>query len=143
MTRIDFYSNADSRLHTACRIIAKAHQRRTRVLVYAPDEALARSFDTLLWTHQALAFIPHCLASHPLAAETPVLIATAIDTPPHDELLVNLAADCPPAFSRFQRLIEVIGRDPGERDAGRHRWRHYRDRGYAIEHHDLAARPAS
>lgn len=142
MTRIDFYSNADSRLHAACRIVAKAHQRRTRVLVYTPDETVARGFDTLLWTHQALGFTPHCMAGHPLAAETPVLIATAIDAPPHDELLLNLGAECPPAFSRFQRLIEVIGREDGEREDGRARWRYYKDRGYTIEHHDLAARTA-
>lgn len=138
MTRIDFYSNAASRLVVACQLAAKALAQGMRVLVFAPDDAMARSFDRQLWIYQATAFVPHCMAGDPLAAETPILIASSIADIEHDELLVNLAGDCPPAFGRFRRLVEIVGTDEPDRLAGRNRWRFYRDRGYEVNHVDLA-----
>jgi DNA polymerase-3 subunit chi len=35
--------------------------------------------------------------------------------------------------------MEVVGADANERARGRERWRFYRDRGYPLEKHDLAA----
>ena len=143
MTRIDFYSNAGSKLHAACRIVGRAWKGKHKVLVFTPEEAVARSFDRLLWTYQPIGFVPHCMAQDPLAVETPVLITTKVDTLSHDEVLVNLAPEYPAIFSRFARLIEVVGLDEIDRTAARARWRFYKDRGYAIEHHDLAAQVRS
>lgn len=137
MTRIEFYSNAESRLHTACKLVAKAFSEKTQVMIFAPDDAVARAVDRLLWTFQSISFIPHCLALDPLAPETPVLIARNVDDAPHDGLLVNLAMDCPPAFGRFGGLIEVVGRDEEDRVAARARWRYYKERGYEVNHIDL------
>src|SRR5437773_6170095 len=75
MTRIDFYSNAEPKLQVACRLVAKIIQQHSRVFVYAPDEDTARGFDKLLWTYQAIGFVPHCMAHHALSSETPVVIA--------------------------------------------------------------------
>ncbi len=52
---------------------------------------------------------------------------------------VNLASEPPSYFSRFERLIEVVTGDEDDRASGRARWRFYRDRGYPIQTHDLAA----
>jgi DNA polymerase-3 subunit chi len=41
-------------------------------------------------------------------------------------------------FSRFQRLVEIVGRDDEDREAARARFRFYRDRGYEIVNHDLS-----
>ena len=38
-----------------------------------------------------------------------------------------------------ERLIEVIGTTAQDREAGRERWRFYRDRGYPLHTHDLSA----
>jgi DNA polymerase-3 subunit chi len=138
MTRIDFYFNADSKLQVACQLAAKALQQRLRVLVFAPDESVARSIDRMLWTFQALAFVPHCLTSDVLAQDTPILIARDAEAPPHDEVMLNLDAQTPPSFSRFRRLIEVVGMEEDDKQAGRERFRFYRDRGYEIGRHDLA-----
>ena len=56
---------------------------------------------------------------------------------PHDEVLLNLAVESPAMFSRFHRLIEIVGTEEPEKQAGRARYRFYRDRGYEIVHHDL------
>jgi DNA polymerase-3 subunit chi len=55
--------------------------------------------------------------------------------------MINLARQTPTLFSRFERLIEVIASAPEDVAAGRERWAFYRDRGYAMTHHD-ARKPA-
>jgi len=139
MTSIDFYFNADDRLQVACRLAGKALAQKKRLLVYAPDSDLAQRIDRMLWTWPAIGFVPHCAAGDALAAETPVLIAGDGEAPEGVELLLNLGAESPPHFARFERLLEIVPTDEAERIAGRARFKFYRDRGYAIESHDLAA----
>jgi DNA polymerase III subunit chi len=138
MTRIDFYSNAEPKLQVACQLAAKAVQQSLRVLILAPDESTARAIDKLLWTFPATGFLPHCMVHDPLAPETPVLIARDCELLPHDQVLLNLAPDSPVPFTRFQRLIELVAGDDADKQAGRARFRFYRDRAYEIHHHDLA-----
>ena len=138
MTRIDFYFEAEDKLQVACRLSAKAAQQMLRVLIYAADEAQAQRIDKMLWTWQATGFLPHCMTRSPLAAQTPVLITHDPEYTPHDEVLLNLHHEWPPAFSRFQRLVEIVGRDDEDRAAARGRFRFYRDRGYEIVNHDLS-----
>ena len=142
MTRIDFYSNAESRLHTVCQLVAKAFSQRIPVAVFAPDPQTARTLDRQLWTFQATSFVPHCLAQESVAHETPILIVSRLEQAQHDELVVNLAEECPPAFSRFKRLIEVVGREEEERRAARLRWRFYKERGYEVKHIELGSPPS-
>jgi DNA polymerase-3 subunit chi len=138
MTRIDFYSNAESKLQVACQLVAKAAREQSHVVVYAPDQNAARSFDKLLWTYQAIGLVPHCLGSDPLSAETPVVIACEDSSLAHYRVVVNLHSESPPSFSRFERLIEIVSTDEEDRQQARGRFRFYRDRGYEIHHHDLA-----
>ncbi len=72
----------------------------------------------MLWTTPAIGFMPHCAPGDPLAPVTPVIVDHEGATPPHDEVLLNLRGEWPPFFSRFQRLIEIVGLDDGDRDAG-------------------------
>jgi DNA polymerase III subunit chi len=138
MTRVEFYSNAKSKLQVACQLVAEALQQQSRILIYAPDEATAQSIDKLLWTFQATGFVRHCMAFHALAAETPVVIAREDDEMPHHQVMLNLHRDLPSLFSRFERLLEVVGADEDDRQLARARYRFYRDRGYEIQHYDLA-----
>jgi DNA polymerase-3 subunit chi len=139
LTSIDFYFNAGDRLEVACRLAGKALQQQKRMLIYAPQPELAQRIDRLLWTAQAVSFIPHCAAQDPLAADTPLLIAGDDAPPVHAcEVLLNLSADCPPFFERHERLLEIVAQDEDERAAGRARFKFYRERGYEIRSHDLA-----
>jgi DNA polymerase III subunit chi len=138
MTSIDFYFNAEDRLQVACRLAAKAASQNTRMVIYAPDGDTASRIDKLLWTWQALAFVPHCAPHDTIAAETPIVIAAGEETPEGFGVLLNLASQAPPHFERFERLLELVGRDDEEKQAGRGRYRYYRDRGYKITDHDLA-----
>ena len=53
---------------------------------------------------------------------------------------VNLRADPPSFFSRFERLAEIVGIDETDVEAGRTRFRFYRERGYELRTHSLAER---
>jgi DNA polymerase-3 subunit chi len=138
VTSIDFYFNADDRLQVACRLAAKALARKKRLLIYAPEPEAASRIDKLLWTWPAIGFVPHCAPHDPLADETPILIASGPETPQTCTLLLNLGAECPPHFERFERLLEVVPAGDAERLAGRERYRFYQARGYKISSHDLA-----
>jgi len=138
MTRVDFHFNAPDRLQYGCRLVRKIHRSGARILVWCDDAVELQRFDQLLWTFSDADFIPHVVASDPLAAETPVLLAAEPVELPHHEVLVNLGRQTPPMFSRFDRLIEVVSGDDGDRSLARERWRFYKDRGYPLNAHDLA-----
>jgi DNA polymerase-3 subunit chi len=142
MTRVEFYSSSDKKLVVACRLAADAVRNKSRVVIYAPDEEAARSFNRMLWTYQAVEFVPHCMAQHPLAQETPVVITGKDADIPHYEVILNLHSDPPPTFSRFERLIELVGDGEDERQLARTRFRLYRERGYGISHHELPSTSA-
>ena len=139
MTQIDFYTNVDDKLATACRIVAKAFHLKRRVMVLCSDADAARQVDKLLWTTPATGFVPHCTAHDALAAVTPVIIDHEGREPPHDQVLVNLTAERPAYFARFERLVEIVTLDEEDRAAARERFRFYRDRGYEMRTHDMAA----
>jgi len=137
MTCIDFYFNAADKLQLACRLAGKAMAQGKRLLIYAPQADTAQRIDRMLWVWQATGFIPHCGAQDPLAGETPVLIASEPDADAACEVLLNLGAETPPAFERFERLLELVAQDDADRRAARARYKFYRERGYRIADHDL------
>ena len=138
MTQIFFYHNAADRLATAVALIGKAAQQKKPLLVYAPDEEIAKLIDRQLWIQPATGFVPHVRGNSPLAAETPIIITDDLDTAQQNERLFNLSTAIPPGFSRFTSVIEIVGTEDGERQAGRERVRFYKDRGYEIKYIDLA-----
>lgn len=137
MTQIDFYTNVNDKLGTACRIVAKGYGLKRRIVVACPDPEIAQRMDRLLWSAPAIGFIPHCRAGDPLAPRTPVVIDHEGGEPLHDQVLLNLRPDWPQHFGRFERLVEIVSVDETDRVQARERYRFYRDRGYAIRTHDL------
>jgi DNA polymerase-3 subunit chi len=137
VTEITFYTFADSPLDVARRVAAKAYGQGRQVMIYAPDAAMADAIDRLLWTTPALSFVPHCRDSDALAGETPVLIGANADALRQADVMINLHTEQPPAFARFERLVEIVGQDDTGREQGRARYRFYQTRGYALKTHDL------
>lgn len=140
MTTIDFYTGAEDPVDVAARIVAKAWQQHGRVRVLTPDRATTDALDRRLWVAPPTAFVPHCRLSSPLAAETPVLLDDLLEHDGPACVLVNLHPEPPPFFSRFERLADIVGRDASLAEAGRRRWKFYRDHGYAMAHHALDGR---
>lgn len=137
MTEITFYTFADNPLDVARRVATKALGQGKQVMIYAPDAAVADAIDRLLWTTPALGFVPHCRVSDALASETPILIGADADALRQADVMINLHHEQPPAFARFERLVEIVGQDESGREQGRARYRFYQTRGYALKTHDL------
>lgn len=140
MTQVFFYHNAANRIGATAALIGKAVAQKKALLVYAPDAEVAAALDRQLWGQPPTSFVPHVAADSPLAAATPVLIASTLESVPHDERLFNLSDDVPPGFSRFASLIEVVGQGEDERADGRKRARFYKDRGYDVRYVDCSGR---
>ncbi len=137
MTRIDFYRYPGEKQRLACRLALKAYAKPSRLVVYSPDAKVLADFDRALWTFQATGFVPHCFADSPLAAETPIVLAASGDALPHHEVLLNLADEWPPFFASFERLLEIVPADDGEKALARARYSFYRKRGYEIQMNDI------
>jgi len=138
LTQIFFYHNAADRIEATVVLLGKAFRQGKPVLVFAPEQEVARALDRYLWTSPPTGFVPHVFSASPLANETPIVITDDPTTATQNERLFNLGAEVPPGFSRFSSIIEVVGRSDEERQAARARVKFYKDRGYAIQYFDLA-----
>lgn len=144
MTRVDFYVLPDAAdegpLPTACRLCEKAAGSGKRVHVHAPDDEVAREFDRLLWVYKQGSFVAHeRVGASADSGPAAVLIGGAEPLPSHCDVLVNLGADVPAFFGRFERVLEIVHGDAAARGASRARFKFYRDRGLSPETHKLDA----
>ncbi len=140
MTQIEFFHNAPDKIAAATELIGELYRAGRRVLVYAPSAETAARIDRQLWVQPATGFIPHCSADSALAAETPIVIGATLDDIGHDDVLVNLDGELPSAFSRFQRVVEIVDTSEQDRQPARNRFKFYRERGYALSTQDLSQR---
>jgi DNA polymerase-3 subunit chi len=142
--RVQFYHNTADPLVLTRELVAHALERGRKVGLRCTDAGHLRRLDQFLWTSEPLAFIPHVTADSALAAETPVVLATAgaPDAWPHADMLFNLADDLPAEAEGFRMLVEIVGVDAAEVHAARLRWREYRQRGYDIKAFDAERRVA-
>jgi DNA polymerase-3 subunit chi len=143
MTEISFHFNVPDRTAYACRLLRKASRSGARVAVTAGTEVLAE-LDRALWAFDPVEFVPHVrLASGQAPSErlapTPIWLVDDASGAPHHEVLVNLGEASPAGFESYARLIEIVSTADADRAAARQRWRHYADRGYPIERHEVAA----
>ncbi len=144
MTRVDFYvmnSGGEAGERFACRLAEKVYRLGHRVLVHPRDSGHARRLDDLLWTWRDGSFLPHLAwADGPEPADveaTPIIVGDGGDVPVDADVLINLADDVPPAFSRFERVAEIVDADPEARARSRARFAFYRDRGYPLDTHRI------
>jgi DNA polymerase III subunit chi len=138
MTTIDFYTHCPDRFEIAAKLVAKAWAQRGSVRVLTRDPEATDRFDRFLWQWPALGFVPHCRLDSAVAAETPVLVDHALMHDGPSAVLVNLHPSPPPFFSRFERLVEVIGIEEDDATAGRDRWKFYKARGYEVRSYNVA-----
>lgn len=143
MTQVDFYILAaqarDNRFGLACRLAEKAWRQGHRVLLHTANREEARHLDRLLWTYRDGSFIPHGHLGEADPALNPVLISAGDQDPAEEhDVLVNLAAEIPTFFSRFDRVAECVDHDEAARKASRQRYRYYQQHGYPLQTHEIA-----
>ena len=140
MTRVDFYVLKDVDLiamqRFAARLALRAAGAGHGVHLHLASAEDVKSVDELLWAYPPDRFLPHqCLA--PGSHQRPIApVSLGYDCPADcDGVLINLAPGVPEFFARFDRVAEIIV--GANRDDGRSRYKHYRDRGYPLHHHEL------
>lgn len=144
MTQVDFYiteSDTDeARLRLACKLVEKAIELDQHVFVHSTSEHEALKLDELLWTFSQGSFIPHRVVREELDKPPLEQVLIGVNRPPGPgrwDVLINLAAEVPEFFSRYERVAEVVDADPLRREQSRQRYRYYRDRGYHLNTHQM------
>ncbi len=142
MTEVDFYVLGDTRpqarLRFACRLAEKAWRLGHRIHIHTDSPDQTRELDTLLWTFQQNSFVPHAVAGRD-QDESPIVIGHDGE-PEASQVLINLAAEVPLFFSRFERVAELVDSDEQVRKNGRRRYGFYKERGYPLRTHEIKAR---
>lgn len=138
MTRVDFYLLAEKTERTrrlfACRLIAKAYQKKHKIYISVPSEQAALELDQLLWSFSDASFIPHEIQSS-METSVPILIGTAPIL--GYDLLINLTSTLPDFFKDFPRIIEIIPNEQNFLESGRNNFRSYRKEGCQLESHSF------
>jgi DNA polymerase III subunit chi len=138
VTEIDGHYNMPDKVGYACRLLRKAVAGHGARLVVVAGPEVLDAIDSGLWRLSASDFIAHCRGSDEvhIVSRSPIVLGASAGSAPSDRpILLNLGAELPERFERFERLIDIVGSDEADRQAGRLRWRHYKDRGYAIRSH--------
>jgi DNA polymerase III subunit chi len=140
-TRVDFYVMESTvprdRLRTACRVVEKAYLAGHTVLVWHTQLDELREFDELLWTFADGTFIPHEAITPTGFSSAPVLLTSGVTPPEGFDVLVNLAPDIPECLGSARRVAEFIDGDAERRQAGRARFRAYKERGWIPATHNV------
>lgn len=138
--RVDFYVSKDSAsqfaLLTACRIAEKALTAGHRIHIRLRNQAECEKLDAMLWTFRDRSFIPHELSSFPID-HCPVTISPEISEK-HADMLLNVVDEIPQNIKQFQRIAEIIDNQPESINAGRERYRFYRENGLDPQHHEVS-----
>ena len=135
MTRIDFHTAIPDKLGYACRLARKAYAAGGKLILLADDAAQAAALDAALWSVSDTDFLPHVLAGHALAAQTPIIVTFDEHADlPHADMLVNLTRRTPGGFERFQRVFEIISVDEDDAAEGRKRYLAYKRQSYPLTH---------
>ncbi len=131
-------ASSAARLKLACRITEKAYRARQHVLIWHTDPTELAMLDELLWTYgDDRGFIPHERIVPGTVCEAPVLLSTSIVPDGRIDVLINLAAAVPQVAAQAARIVEIIDGDPARREAGRARFKAYRELGLQPVSHNV------
>ena len=98
------------------------------------DNETGEKLNKMLEDFQASDYVLHGVG------EGEVAVAITVDSEPadHDWVLINLQAEIPTWFSRFERVMEIIYQQPEYEQAKRDNFKFYKERGYPLSFHDLS-----
>jgi DNA polymerase III subunit chi len=141
MPQVDFYilhtQNRYAKNHLACQIADKAWHQGYRIYIQTTSLAHAQLLDNLLWTFKEESFLPHDIYPDLSESLAPIRIGYSAQVCERMDVLINLTETVPPFFEPFQRIAEIVDDTPYAKNAGRPRYRFYRDKAYLLKVHEI------
>ena len=131
MTRVEFFFNVKDKHQKIADLSEKFLLKGLKLMVFVSNAEAVALTQSYLW-QQPASFLPNLSLGDELAEVTPIIVDCERDDLVHDEVLINFQHPHPPFFSRFKRLVEIVGIDEADKDEARVRFKFYRDRGYQI-----------
>ena len=140
MSSVEFRVGAVDPLAYACVLLRVAVGKGAKLVVRATPPQLDE-LDARLWTFSQYDFLPHCRAGDALARRTPIVLTDAFDLQSFRDrdCLVNLAPDPASGWQALPRVIEIVGTSSTDKQAGRSRFRAYREAGTEPTTTEIAA----
>ena len=139
MTRVEFYFNVPDKLAKVTELCDKAVAKGRQLTVFTRDDVMSNLLQQKLWQHSATSFLPSASPNHDASQDVPIILDAEGKNLIQDDILINLKTECPPFFSRFRYLVELVGLEEEDKAAARYRYKFYRDRGYQVKSTDVAA----
>ena len=141
MMKVEFHYNVSHKFGYLQRLLHKVLERELTAVVTCPAEDLS-ALDQRLWSEVPASFVPHCLVSAPAAtlAATPIWLAPSLPPGARQQVLINMGGPVPEDLGQIERLLELVGTDAADAQAGRQRWRQYQARGFEIQPYDRKGR---
>lgn len=140
MTHVDFYvlekQTAKGIYPFACQLLEKMFKDNETVFVIFNTEQECESFNRLLWTYQDISFIPHCLTTDAMAAQTPIQLGL-LNQLTTQTIVLNLSHDIVSSSSNLQRIAEIVPDEPLWRQASRKKFLEYKNQQCELTTHKI------
>ncbi|MBS3964376.1 MAG: DNA polymerase III subunit chi [Methylomonas sp.] len=139
-----FYVLASSSQHErqdfACKLIEKIYRGGQFCYVLTDDEHQASDIDRQLWVFRVGSFVPHQrYHGQPPAHPGNILIGGSAIPDGWQTIIVNLSSHYPQITDATERIVEILDNSEASKNAGRERYRHYREAGLSIITHKQEA----
>lgn len=143
MPEVSFYvlstHSVEERLQFACKLIEKIYRSGQDCYVQTSSAAQAEALDKMLWTFRPGSFVPHQIYRGNLPELSGTVLIGGSDIPESRQaIILNLSDEAPVFGSATQRLLEVLDNSEVCKQAGRERYRHYKQQGCQIATHNIA-----
>ena len=116
-------------------LLEKTLARGWRAQVRAGSNDRIEHLDGWLWTWRDDSFLPHGLASEPMAARQPVLLGTGAENLNEAHALFLIDGAEPPELAGYSRCVLLFdGRDEAAVAQARGRWRDFKRLGLAVSY---------
>ena len=116
-------------------LLDKTLAKGWRALVRTDQAERLDHLDGWLWSYRDDAFLPHGLATEPLAERQPILLTTAAANANHAQALFLIDRAEPGDLDGYERCILLFdGRDPDAVALARERWKTFRGAGHPVSY---------
>ena len=134
MTDISFYHLQRQPLERALpQLLERVLAAEMKAVVRADSSERVAALNSLLWTYDPNAFLPHGSAADGDEALQPVYLTDSQDNPNHAQVLVLVDGGDQPDLATFDRCLDMFdGNDTDAVSDARKRWSAYKEAGHNV-----------